>query len=121
MLHGSILVILYSFSFVIVFGHFISRMFLNCFLWNASILSFSVSVKAHSSLLYNIIEFMNAMNSLIFRIKEICLYLNRLLRFLMLYITSVFLLLISSFVPKQLPKSLHVLQSGFGLFASLGL
>ena len=92
-----------------------SRMFLNCFLWNASILSFSVSVKAHSSLLYSIIEFMNAMNSLIFRIKEICLDLNRLLKFLMLSITSVFLLLISSFVPKQLTKSLHVLQSGFGL------
>ena len=64
---------------------------------------------------------MNAMNSLIFRIKEICLDLNRLLKFLMLSITSVVLLLISSFVPRQLPRSLHVLQSGFGLFGSLGL
>ena len=64
---------------------------------------------------------MNAMKSLIFRIKEMCFDLNRLFRFLMLSITSVFLLLISSFVPKQLPKSLHALQSGFVLFVSFGL
>ena len=120
MLRGSILVILYSFSFVIVFGHFISRMFLNCFLWNASIFSFSVSVNAHSSLLY-IIEFMNAMKSLIFIVKEMCFDLNSSLRFFMLSITSGFLLSVSSFVPKQLPNSLHFLQSGFGLVISLGL
>ena len=64
---------------------------------------------------------MNAMKSLIFRIKEMWFDLNKLLRFLIPFITSVFLLLISPFVPKQLPKSLHVLQSGFGLFVSLGL
>ena len=83
--------------------------------------SFSVSVNAHSSLLYNIIEFMNAMKSLIFMVKEMCFDLKTSVIFFMLSITSVFILSISSFAPKQLPNSLHFLQSGFGLVISLGL
>ena len=77
--------------------------------------SFSVSVNAHSSLLYNIIEFMNATKSHIFRIKEMCFDLKSSLRLFILSVTSFFLLSMSSFVPRQLSNNLHVLQSGFGL------
>ena len=119
--HGSIAVKMYRCWFVIVFGHFICSIFLNCFLWKASILSWSVSVSAHSSLLYSIIGVIKAVNSLSLSVMEMYFELKRSLRFFMFSITRCFLLSMSSFVPSRLPSNLHFLQSGCGFAFSVGL
>ncbi len=102
----------YNCPFEMVLGHVLFSMTLSCLLWNALIFSSIYLVIVHSSLLYSMTEFMNAVNVLIFSLSDICFDLKISLRIFILYITSIFLLSISCFVPSRLPSSLHFFQSG---------
>ncbi len=119
MFQSSTSVMVYNCPFEMVLGHVLFNITLSCLLWNALIFSSICLVTVHSSLLYHMTEFMNAVNVLIFSLSDICLDLKISLRVFILSITSIFLLSMFCFVPSRLPSSLHFFQSGL-LFLMIG-